>query len=180
MKIYTKTGDIGETSLYGGKRVLKSDLQIESYGTIDELNSWIGLIRDVNENEKKWLKNIQDSLFSIGAFLAADREKLKEQPSAITESDIELLETWIDQMTWHLSPLKNFILPGGHVYVSYCHLGRTVCRRAERLIVALNANGYDYFMVIKYINRLSDFLFTLSRKMAVDLKVEEINWKSEK
>lgn len=178
MKIYTKTGDIGETSLWGGKRVMKSELQIDAYGTIDELNAWIGLLRDTNINEKKWLQIIQDKLFEIGAYLACNKEKLADKDPAVSESDIENLEKWIDQMTWHLTPLKNFILPGGHINVSYCHIARTVCRRAERIIVALNNGGFAYIGIIKYINRLSDFLFTLSRKTAVDLKVTETIWKS--
>lgn len=180
MKIYTKTGDIGETSLFGGRRVLKSELRIDSYGTVDELNSWIGLLRDVQNNidTKDLLKEIQDRLFTLGASLAADPDNHKLKTPDFHESDVELLERAIDIMDEELEPLKHFVLPGGHVYVSYCHLARTVCRRAERLTVALHHadNTPEILPVIKYLNRLSDYLFTLSRKMAKDLGAEEVNW----
>ena len=131
MKIYTKTGDIGETSLFGGRRVSKSDLRIETYGTTDELNSWIGLIRDINTNEqeRELLKEIQDRIFTIGAELAADPDNQKLKTPDLHEEDIEALEKAIDAMDAVLEPLRNFILPGGHVHVSYCHIARTVCRR---------------------------------------------------
>ena len=178
MKIYTKTGDIGETSLFGGRRVLKSELQIESYGTVDELNSWIGLIRDVTNNvdTRDLLKEIQDRLFTIGSMLAADSEKQAAKAPDLHESDIEHLEKAIDDMDNRLEPLRHFVLPGGHVYVSYCHIARTVCRRAERLVVALHQTTEIHPLVIKYLNRLSDYLFTLSRMMAKDLGAEEVNW----
>ena len=187
MKIYTKTGDIGETSLFGGRRVLKSELRIETYGTVDELNSWIGLLRDVQTDvtRKDLLKEIQDRLFTLGATLAADpeNEKLKDKTPDLHEQDIELLEQSIDVMDEQLEPLKNFVLPGGNQYVSYCHIARTVCRRAERLTVALFHHAPDektasanYLIAIKYLNRLSDYLFTLSRKMAKELNAEEVNW----
>jgi cob(I)alamin adenosyltransferase len=182
MKIYTKTGDIGETSLFGGRRVLKSELRIEAYGTVDELNSWIGLLRDVQTNTgyKDLLKEIQDRLFTLGASLAADPARGNLKKPDLHESDIELLEKAIDKMDEELEPLKNFILPGGHVHVSYCHLARTVCRRAERLCVALHhsvqTESAEILIAIKYLNRLSDYLFTLSRKMAKDLGAEEVNW----
>lgn len=178
MKIYTKTGDIGETSLFGGRRVLKSELQIESYGTVDELNSWIGLIRDVTNNvdTRDLLKEIQDRLFTIGSTLAADSEKQAAKAPDLHESDIEHLEKAIDDMDNRLEPLRHFVLPGGHVYVSYCHIARTVCRRAERLVVALHQTTEIHPLVIKYLNRLSDYLFTLSRMMAKDLGAEEVNW----
>lgn len=183
MKIYTKTGDVGETSLFGGRRVLKSELRIDAYGTVDELNSWIGLLRDVQTNavSKDLLKEIQDRLFTLGATLAADPENTKLKHPDLHEADIELLEQAIDSMDTELEPLRNFVLPGGHVYVSYCHLARTVCRRAERLCVALlhaaqSAKSADEAMAVKYLNRLSDYLFTLSRKMAKDLNAEEVNW----
>ncbi len=184
MKIYTKTGDIGETSLFGGKRVLKSELRIDAYGTVDELNSWIGLLRDVQTDNaaKDILKEIQDRLFTLGSTLAADPSNSKLKTPDLHESDIELLEKAIDKMDEVLEPLRNFVLPGGHVYVSYCHLARTVCRRAERLCVALHhshatddSNATE-LIAIKYLNRLSDYLFTLSRKMAKDLGAEEVNW----
>ena len=178
MKIYTKTGDIGETSLFGGRRVFKSDLRIETYGTTDELNSWIGLIRDVNKNEEErnLLKEIQDRIFTIGSCLAADPNNEKLRVPDLHEADIELLEKAIDKYDEVLKPLRNFVLPGGHVFVSYCHITRTVCRRAERLSVALHKEAAIAPLVIKYLNRLSDFLFALSRKMAHDLNVEEVNW----
>jgi cob(I)alamin adenosyltransferase len=186
MKIYTKTGDVGETSLFGGRRVLKSELRIDAYGTVDELNSWIGLLRDVqaNTDAKELLKEIQDRLFTLGATLAADPEKSTDNLKTpdLHESDIELLEKAIDAMDEQLEPLRHFVLPGGHIYVSYCHLARTVCRRAERLCVALHHDTHtghhntEELIAIKYLNRLSDYLFTLSRKMAKDLGAEEVNW----
>ena len=178
MKIYTKTGDIGETALYGGKRISKADLRIDTYGTTDELNSWVGLLRDVNTNDadRELLKAIQDRLFTIGATLAADPANHKLKVPDLHEADVEVLEKAIDAMDAVLEPLRNFILPGGHIYVSYCHIARTVCRRAERLAVALNHESELPPLIIKYLNRLSDFLFTLARKMAKDLKVDEINW----
>ena len=178
MKIYTKTGDIGETSLFGGRRVSKSDLRIETYGTTDELNSWIGLIRDVNTNEveRELLKEIQDRIFTLGAELAADPDNQKLKTPDLYEADIEALEKGIDAMDAVLEPLKNFILPGGHVHVSYCHIARTVCRRAERLTVHLHKESEVHPLIIKYLNRLSDYLFTLARKMSKDLNAEEVNW----
>lgn len=178
MKIYTKTGDIGETSLFGGRRVLKSELRIDAYGTVDELNSWIGLLRDVQtENSiKDLLKEVQDRLFTLGSTLAADPDNSKLKTPDLHETDIELLEKAIDKMDEELEPLRNFVLPGGHVFVSYCHLARTVCRRAERLCVALHQSADVHPLTIKYLNRLSDYLFTLSRKMAKDLGAEEVNW----
>lgn len=178
MKIYTKTGDIGETSLFGGRRVLKSELRIDAYGTVDELNSWIGLLRDVQtENSTKdLLKEVQDRLFTLGSTLAADPDNSKLKTPDLHETDIELLEKAIDQMDEELEPLRNFVLPGGHVFVSYCHLARTVCRRAERLCVTLHQSADVHPLTIKYLNRLSDYLFTLSRKMAKDLGAEEVNW----
>lgn len=178
MKIYTKTGDVGETSLFGGKRVLKSELRIDAYGTLDELNSWIGLLRDVSADgqQKELLKEIQDRLFTLGAALAADPQNTKLKTPDLYESDVELLEKTIDAMDLQLEPLRNFILPGGHVHVSYCHIARTVCRRAERLCVALHYSSEIPLIAIKYLNRLSDFLFTLSRKMAKDLGAEEVSW----
>ena len=178
MTIYTKTGDIGETSLFGGRRVSKSDLRIETYGTTDELNSWIGLIRDINTNEqeRELLKEIQDRIFTIGAELAADPDNQKLKTPDLHEEDIEALEKAIDAMDAVLEPLRNFILPGGHVHVSYCHIARTVCRRSERLAVLLHKESEVHPLIIKYLNRLSDYLFTLARKMAKDLNAEEVNW----
>ena len=178
MKIYTKTGDVGETSLFGGKRVLKNEPRIEAYGTVDELNSWIGLLRDVQKGDdiKNLLKEIQDRLFTIGSTLAADPAKQNLKKPDLHEPDIEALEKSIDKMDSELAPLTNFILPGGHVFVSYCHIARTVCRRAERNIVTLHQISPVDPLTIKYLNRLSDYLFTLARKMSKDLGSEEINW----
>ncbi|MBD0404817.1 cob(I)yrinic acid a,c-diamide adenosyltransferase [Flammeovirga sp. EKP202] len=179
MKVYTKTGDKGETSLFGGKRVKKSHPRIEAYGTIDELNSYVGLIRDqdVNIPRSTVLKEIQDRLFTIGAELAADPDKPQLKKPDLLESDIEYLENAIDEMEEDLQPLKYFVLPGGHTSVSFCHLGRTVCRRAERLAIALDEeDGLSDYIIVRYLNRLSDYLFVLSRKMAADLKVDENYW----
>ncbi|MBS1593482.1 MAG: cob(I)yrinic acid a,c-diamide adenosyltransferase [Bacteroidetes bacterium] len=178
MKIYTKTGDVGETSLFGGRRVSKADLRIETYGTTDELNSWIGLVRDVNttEAERTLLKDIQDRLFTIGASLAADPDNHKLKTPDLHEEDVTALENAIDEMDKVLPPLTHFVLPGGHQHVSYCHIARTVCRRAERLTVALHKDEEVHPLVIKYLNRLSDYLFALSRKMAHDLGAEEVKW----
>lgn len=179
MKIYTKTGDNGETSLLGGKRVKKSDLQIESYGTVDELNSWIGLIRDqsMDETYKTQLIEIQDRLFTIGSLLAAQFKGTKMKLPKIVESDIEYLESSIDAMNEVLPEMKSFVLPGGHTTVSYSHIARCVCRRAERVVVALKESGFENEIVLKYLNRLSDYLFVLSRKMMHDLNAKEIPWK---
>ena len=181
-KIYTKTGDKGTTSLIGGTKVPKNDIRIETYGTVDELNSWIGLINDqlndpVFRNE---LKEIQDRLFTIGSSLATDTGKeTKMKLPDLHETDIEFLEKRIDIMTSELPEMKSFILPGGHPIVSSIHITRCVCRRAERL--AVNMVQHDLHVneiLIKYLNRLSDYLFTLSRYVAQKLGVEEIAWKA--
>lgn len=179
MKIYTKSGDLGQTSLYGGKRVSKSDIRIECYGTVDELNSYIGLLGDleINKSRKNLLKEIQDRLFTIGAALAADPDKPKLKKPDLLETDIELLEKEIDAMQEQLPEMKSFILPGGHQQVSFCHLARTVCRRTERLVVLLAETESVEGLIVMYLNRLSDYLFVLSRKMAMELGVEEIPWK---
>ena len=178
MKIYTKTGDVGETSLFGGRRVLKNELKIECYGTVDELNSWVGLVRDVlvNVSDRETLIHVQDRLFVIGAILATDSQKENLKTPAISEEDVKYLETAIDNIDSTLEPLKNFVLPGGHLYVSYCHIARTVCRRAERLVVSLNQVQKIPLIIIKYLNRLSDYLFTLSRKLSKDLNAQEVIW----
>ena len=182
IKIYTKTGDKGNTSLIGGTKVPKNDIRIETYGTVDELNSWIGLINDqLNDEEfKNELKEIQDRLFTIGSALATDAEKeLKMRLPDLTIDDIEFLEKRIDAMTAALPPMKNFILPGGHVTVSSIHITRCVCRRAERLTV--NMQEHNLFVdekLIQYLNRLSDYLFTLARFVAQKLGAEEIPWKA--
>lgn len=179
MKLYTKTGDKGTTSLIGGTRVAKSDLRIEAYGTIDELNSYIGLVRDqeVNLVRAGVLKEIQDRLFTVGALLATDPEKSRMRTPDLHEQDVELLEQEIDAMTAEVPPLRAFVLPGGHPSVSFCHVARCVCRRAERLTIHLQEHAPVEELIIKYLNRLSDYLFALCRKMTQELGAEEITWK---
>lgn len=185
MKIYTKTGDAGTTALFGGTRVPKHHIRIESYGTVDELNSHIGLIRDqeIEQSYKNTLIEIQDRLFTVGAILATppEKETLKNGEKrlknlGILESDIEFLEKEIDTMEESLPQMTHFVLPGGHTTVSYCHIARCVCRRAERLAVHLNDIETTDELVIKYINRLSDYLFVLARKLSYDLNAEEVKW----
>jgi cob(I)alamin adenosyltransferase len=178
-KIYTKKGDKGQTSLFGGKRLSKHHLRIESYGTVDELNAYVGLVRDNLEDEslRTLLKEIQDTLFIVGGILASAPGK-KPDYLIVKESDITLLETGIDKMEEELPALKNFILPGGHTVVSYCHLARVVCRRAERRVVGLAQAEEVEDIVITYLNRLSDYLFVLGRKIGKDLGVDEVEWKS--
>ena len=184
-KIYTKTGDSGSTSLIGGTKISKADLRIEAYGTVDELNSFIGLCRDLisNKHAKMTLREIQDRLFTIGAILATPPEKevmkngeLRLKKLGITETDIELLEKEIDNMEETLPPMTHFVLPGGHQTVSYCHITRCVCRRAERLAVHLSHNEPVAEIAIKYLNRLSDYLFVLARKLSFDLNADEVKW----
>ncbi len=185
MKVYTKTGDTGTTALFGGTRVSKHHIRIESYGTVDELNSHIGLIRDqeINFLYKQVLIEVQDRLFTVGAILATPPEKeimksgeKRLKNLGILESDIEFLEKEIDTMEESLPPMTHFILPGGHTTVSYCHIARCVCRRAERLSVHLNDIEPTDELVIKYLNRLSDYLFVLARKLSHDLKADEVQW----
>jgi cob(I)alamin adenosyltransferase len=185
MKIYTKTGDNGTTALFGGTRVPKDHIRIESYGTVDELNSYIGLIRDqeISNHYKDILIEIQDRLFTVGAILATPPEKevmkngeLRLKKLGITETDIELLEKEIDTMEEVLPQMTHFVLPGGHQTVSYCHITRCVCRRAERLAVHLSHNEPVAEIAIKYLNRLSDYLFVLARKLSFDLKADEVKW----
>lgn len=180
-KIYTKTGDKGETGLFGGKRLPKYHLRIEAYGTVDELNAHLGLVRDSvpSEETRSFLKEIQDRLFTIGANLASDPDKSMSTPDLLP-ADVEVLEQQMDSMDAHLPPLKNFILPGGHPTVSYSHLARTVCRRAERQVTALAANETVEALILIYLNRLSDYLFVLGRKVAQDLGVEEVAWQPRK
>jgi cob(I)alamin adenosyltransferase len=179
MKVYTKTGDKGQTSLIGGTRVPKHHMRIEAYGTVDELNSYIGLIRDqqIDEQSKKILVEIQDRLFTIGSSLASDPERSKMKIPDLKEEDIILLENEMDKMNETLPEMRSFVLPGGHTTVSYCHIARCVCRRAERLTIHLSENSFVAELVIKYLNRLSDYLFVLSRKLSHDLNAEEIPWK---
>ncbi len=180
MKIYTKTGDTGLTSLIGGARVPKSSLRIDCYGTVDELNSYIGLLRDqeVNAPRRAFLKEIQDRLFTIGSHLATDPDKdVQKRLPDLHAADVALLETAMDELNEVLAPLREFVLPGGHPAVSFGHVARCVCRRAERLAVHLREESAVEDLVIMYLNRLSDYLFVLSRAMAHDLGVEEVTWK---
>ncbi|MGY3792898.1 cob(I)yrinic acid a,c-diamide adenosyltransferase [uncultured Aquimarina sp.] len=185
MKIYTKTGDKGTTALFGGTRVPKHHIRIDSYGTVDELNSHIGLIRDqkIDELSKNILVKIQDRLFTVGAVLATDPEKaiLKSGKKrlnipTISSEDITLLETEMDRMNESLPPMTHFVLPGGHQTVSFCHIARCVCRRAERLATALYEISPFEETTLQYLNRLSDYLFVLARKLSHDLQAEEIKW----
>jgi len=178
MKIYTKTGDQGETSLIGGTRVPKFHLRIECYGTVDELNSYIGLIQcqEIDTHSKRILKEIQDRLFTIGSSLAADPEKSRMKIPDLQLSDVTLLEEEMDRMNEVLPELKNFILPGGNTVVSYCHLARCVCRRAERLAVHLATESNVDNQVTVYLNRLSDYLFVLARKLGFDVGADENAW----
>jgi cob(I)alamin adenosyltransferase len=178
MKIYTKTGDKGQTSLIGGTRVPKHHIRIEAYGTVDELNSWIGLLRDKvkNDHTEKILIEVQDRLFTIGSLLAADPEKSKMKLPELKEEDVKLLENEIDEMDKVLPPMKSFVLPGGHETVSHCHIARCICRRAERCVIHLTETAAVSEIIIHYLNRLSDYLFTLSRKLSMDLGAKEIPW----
>jgi len=189
MKIYTKTGDKGTTALFGGTRVPKHHIRIDSYGTVDELNSYLGLIRDQNihQNYKDIIINIQDKLFTVSAILATDPEKIvlkngKERLDIpkVSSQDIELLEHEMDTMNDVLPPITHFVLPGGHQTVSFCHIARCVCRRAERLATALNDIEAIDPNALMYLNRLSDYLFVLARKLTYDLQANEIKWIPEK
>ena len=179
-RIYTKTGDKGETALFGGRRVPKSDLRVDAYGTVDELNSFIGLLRDSVQHAhvRDILAHTQHRLFTLGAHLASDPAKHPPTPDLLVE-DIQLLENEMDAMDEQLPELKNFILPGGHTTVSNCHVCRTVCRRAERLTVALAQSGEPVEdLALQYLNRLSDYFFVLSRFLAQELGAEEVIWKA--
>lgn len=189
MKIYTKTGDKGTTALFGGTRVPKHHIRIESYGTVDELNSYIGLIRDqqIAENHKSLLQHIQNKLFTVGAILATDPDKAvlksgKERLNIpkVSSEDISQLEKEMDRMIELLPPMTHFVLPGGHQTVSFCHIARCVCRRAERLAAQLNDYQAVDPAVLQYLNRLSDYLFVLARMLTNELSAEEIKWIPEK
>ena len=189
MKIYTKTGDQGTTALFGGTRVPKSHIRIDAYGTVDELNSHLGLVKDTCQNTEitQFIHHIQDRLFTVGAILATDPEKAKLKSGKdrlniprISDENILALEEQIDAMNEELPPMTHFVLPGGHPTVSYCHIARCVCRRAERLSTALfNLEEFDQ-EVLQYLNRLSDYLFVLARKLSKDLNAEEVKWIPEK
>lgn len=177
-KVYTKTGDKGTTALIGGKRVSKSDARIEAFGTVDELLSYIGLLRDyaIEIELKKFLISIQDNLMDVAAVFAYDGENTNVKLPEITDQDIKELEDAMDNMDKELPALNSFILPGGHKAVSFCHIARTVCRRAERRAVAIEDIVVNGENAKKYINRLSDYLFVLGRKFALDYNIEEIKW----
>jgi cob(I)alamin adenosyltransferase len=176
-KIYTKTGDQGQTGLFGGQRRPKSDLRIEAYGTLDEANAFIGMLRDCISADflKEELLETQNQLFSIGSLLATPPDKPAPVP-APQASDIELLEAAIDRMEEYLEQLRSFILPGGHPIVSYAHIARTVVRRAERAVVELHLAEPVDPAILQYLNRLSDYLFVLARALADDLDIAEIPW----
>lgn len=181
-KIYTKTGDKGQTSLIGGTRVAKSHIRIESYGTVDELNSYLGLVRDMDGTEQRgnWLREIQDRLFTLGAELATTPDKeVKMKLPDLHESDILWLEQCIDKMNEELPEMRSFILPGGYPAASACHVARCICRRAERLCVAMREQEEEVSdLILRYLNRLSDFLFVLARYIILVNGKEEIPWRA--
>ena len=178
MKIYSKKGDKGKTSLIGGKIVDKHNLSVDAYGTIDELNSFIGLLKDYVEDKKikKVLHNIQLKLFSIGSILASPGDKNFSEKAKIEKKDVEYIELEIDKLNEHLPDLKNFIIPGGHKVSSYCHVCRSICRRAERRVSELNNQHKISPCILSYINRLSDFFFVLSRHIKHSNNIEETYW----
>jgi len=184
MKVYTKTGDKGTTLLIGGTRVPKHHIRIEAYGTVDELNAYIGLLRDkIDSKYKDELIHIQNKLFTLGSFLALDTEKAtmpngkpRLNIKSIDHNDILFLEKKIDKMEATLPPMTHFVLPGGNEQVSVCHICRTVCRRAERKVTYLNELTEISENLIKYLNRLSDYLFVLARKLSMELQADEIPW----
>jgi cob(I)alamin adenosyltransferase len=178
-KIYTKTGDKGTTSLIGGTRLSKDHIKIEAYGSVDELNAWIGVLADAHENKERnaFLKEIQDRLFTIGAELASEPEQNKKKLPELFESDIVVLEKEMDSYNEVIPTLRAFVLPGGHPLVSFAHVARTVCRRSERQVITLSHNEDVNPLIIKYLNRLSDYLFVLSRKITQEQNAPEIAWK---
>lgn len=178
MKIYTKKGDSGTTQLLGGKRVSKSHLRIEAYGTVDELNSYIGLLRDQDINQKsiEMLLIIQDRLFTVGSLLALENSDSKIKLPNLHESDVTILEQKMDEMNEELEDMKSFVLPGGHPFVSYCHIARCICRRAERVTTLLPEETVQFELILKYLNRLSDYLFVLSRFITKMTDSKEIPW----
>ena len=179
MKIYTKKGDKGKTGLIGGTRVSKASLRIESYGTVDELNSWLGVIRDgeIKSNYQEQLIEIQDRLFTVGSSLACDPEKSSMKIPDLLIEDVQLLEKWMDEMDQELEPMRSFILPGGNQTSSFCHVARCICRKAERNVVVLSENEFVAELVLMYLNRLSDYLFVLARKIAKDQGALDHPWK---
>ncbi len=181
-KIYTKGGDKGETSLLGGTRVSKSHERVEAYGNLDELNSFLGLIRDqeINPRYRAVLLRVQENLFVAEALIARDPAKSTRELPGLKEEDVTLLENEIDRMNEELPALQNFILPGGHPTVSYCHVARTVCRRAERSLIRLNQSSPVENIIIRLLNRLSDYLFVLARKTGKDNGATETPWLPER
>ncbi len=179
MKIYTTSGDKGQTSLLGGLRVSKNHVRINAYGTIDELNAFLGLTSDLEINDQRiaFIRLIQFRLFTVGSSLAAEPGKSKVFKPDLEKNDILSLEQEIDHMNESLPPMRNFIIPGGHQLVSNTHIARTVCRRAERLVIGLSELENVEEIVIRYLNRLSDYLFVLARMQAHELKIQEIPWK---
>ena len=179
-KIYTKTGDKGTTALIGGNRVEKNNIRIEAYGSVDELISYIGLIRSqkINAHNKKVLLQIQNVLFSAGAILACDKKEILIKLPEVKNEDIKLLENEIDLINESLPELKAFIIPGGNTIVSFCHIARCICRRTERIITAFSMKHEVENNILIYFNRLSDYLFILARKLSIDNKTPEIYWKS--
>lgn len=181
-KIYTKTGDKGSTSLIGGVRVPKSHIRIEAYGTVDELNSYLGMVNDMASNAQvsEWLREIQDRLFTVGSVLATnpDKEVKMKLPDVHTE-DVKWLEQHIDKMNETLPEMRSFIIPGGQLAASACHVARCVCRRAERICVGMQEQEeYIPELIIQYLNRLSDFLFVLARYIAHSNGAEELPWRA--
>lgn len=179
MKIYTKVGDKGTTSLFGGAIVNKDDIRLEAYGTVDELNAHIGLLRDISndKHQEDFLMKIQNELFVMASILASESREILSKVPQLKEQSITDLEEEIDELEKELRPLTKFILPGGHQHVSFCHIARTVCRRCERKVVTMSQNIEVNNIIVKYLNRLSDYLFVLARKMAKDLNVSEVYWK---
>ncbi len=182
MKIYTRKGDKGSTQLIGGRRVFKNHIRIEAYGTVDELNSWMGFLSDIlsTETDKKQLRLIQEKLFVIASLLACETKQAKMKLPALLQKDITELETAIDRMNEHLPELRAFILPGGNHSVSVCHIARCVCRRAERKIVAMSRKMTVDPLIIAFLNRLSDYLFVLARFTGFKAGVTEIKWQPDR
>ncbi len=178
MKVYTKKGDTGTTSLLGGTKVAKNDLRIEAYGTVDELNAYLGLIADQEaaEDQRELIRKIQDRLFVVGSQLANDPARSQFKVPTLDAKDVEVLEHSIDEMEKLLEPLTNFILPGGHPANSMSHVARCVCRRAERRIVELNERAPVDPLMLKYLNRLSDWLFVLGRHISRVTQSPEVLW----
>lgn len=178
-QIYTKTGDKGTTALIGGTRVPKNNFRLEAYGTVDELNTNAGMIRSypVDENTIKTIVRIQNQLFTIGSYLATDEKVSDLRNKLVTdEKEIEFLELEMDKLESKLPPLSNFVLPGGHPAVAQCHISRTICRRAERRVISMSEQVEVDEWVIRYLNRLSDYFFVLSRFLTDYFKIDEIPW----